>query len=232
MADEAPSQNRRVEELRWVTLHFRDLQGLIFAPCVFALLGYAMWVQTHGVSLPQLWVLPPGILCSLVGATAIQHWYTKHFGFVSEPEPQAVPSPVLSILHPAPARPRTRTGPEQRTANWVIAGIWVGTALLGGLGHRHDWFALLPALCYLLLPRCLSRTPYIGLPQMRRVLSIAAALLLFGLVIVESWRSILVSKWLLMYCTFGTFLVLAAYDHWLLTHLLGGKRLQEVSRAD
>ena len=224
--------SRRAEELAYVTAHLGDLQGLVVAPFVASFAAWALWVRLHGFCLQQLFLLAAALPVSMVAAAAITRWYRARYGYVKTGDSVAVPSglTLLSLYGDETAierRPRrspgTRRGLQSQPNSvfplwWAILLINFGL-LAGSSGHARSSIMLVP-MTWLLLPRCSYATPA-SLPlQLRRALAIAALALFVVLQMAYLFGP--VSKWSLLADVFGSYFLLAAYDHWLLVHLLGG----------
>ena len=219
----AAQMSRRAAELGYVTGHFRDMKGMVLAPSVLAFLLWTLWVHAYGFSRSQFWLVAGGLLFGIAAGRAIQRWYRDRFGFVREPEPDFVPSPVLSILNPPAARPSIRRNFDRqpRVEMLWLSLLWTFYGVLSLPDHSDTELSsliFLNAVLMLLLPRCLYRTPPVVTLQVRRVLAIAAMLLLLGLVVANFWIHAL--NWTVVFAIVACFFLLAGYDHWLLMHLL------------
>ena len=97
------------DKLRYVTGHFKDLQGLRMVPLWGALVLLSTLEYTHAVSRQEGLELFLGML-ALAGVwlTYAGRWYRRHYGLVT-PREERVPSQVLSILQ-IDRRPTVATG--------------------------------------------------------------------------------------------------------------------------
>ncbi|MFC5862097.1 hypothetical protein ACFPT7_07315 [Acidicapsa dinghuensis] len=222
--NDASSQGR---ELRYVTAHFRDLQGLRMAPFWGALLVLVSLAATSSFSRVHLaW--------AAAVLTGVQfgwlylggRWYEQRYGVVKEPEP-AVPSGLISIMHPA-ARPQGASNPPTPRygylsgINAVLLLLWALMFIPGMfLGHRAQpgLFALLLA-AYQIFPRCIHPVPYNWSVFLRRILATTALIAMVGIYL--EYRFTRIDLWTWMALLLSFLLLLDLYDHWLLNHLLNG----------
>ncbi len=208
---------RRGEELRYVTEHFRDLQGLYFASVWAGLLMLVLLCSpTRPSGIHLLFVFGIAALFPLVGVPLAHAWY-KRYGMVKGTPEIQYPRP-LSILDTSP--PRRRYAPGLVV---VMSGIWIvftGTILF----HRLDEYRAalnLWIVLVLTVPRCFYPAPAIPSIQLRRVLYITcSAIIFFSVLSVPFMGPLHSSGWLLLEIVCATLLVLSLYDHWLLSHLL------------
>jgi|SRR5271170_4495762 len=214
--DAFPATTRRGEELRYVTEHFHDLQGLYFPWFWAGLLFLGLLSSSTHLSREHTLIIAAGILALFlaIGIPCTHAWY-KRYGMVENRAlPQARP---LSILGDNPARRRTLG------LFWTSLGIlavFVGTGLCRGLdSYRSDLnlsVALLPTLT-----RCFYPAPAKSFVQLRRALYIVGSAAIFLAILCVPFVPFLHSpKWLLLEIVCATLLVLSLYDHWLLNHLL------------
>ncbi len=214
--DVLSATTRRGEKLRYVTEHFRDLQGLYFAWLWAGVLFLGLLSSSTRISREHVLIIAAGILALFlgIGIPCTHAWY-KRYGMV---ENRALPeSRPLTLLGTNPA-PRSSPG-----LLWALLGVlavFFGTGLFRGLdsyrGALNLSVALLPTLT-----RCFYAAPANGSIQLRRVLYIAGSATIFFAILSVPFVPILhSSKWLLLEIVCATLLVLSLYDHWLLNHLL------------
>lgn len=214
------------QELRYVTVHFRDMQGLRMAPYWAALLVLAEFAKR---SIFKGW-----LTWAAIGLTTLQfgwlyvsgRWYERRYGVVEQPEPP-VPSQVISILHP-------ETRPTRANRNWgalsgqsaVLSLIW-GFGLLPGIfsAYHHGgrnfalgYFAALTAV-YQVFPRCLYPLTKDWSVVLRRELAVIAMIVTITSICIE-YQFAQTSTWNWMIALFSMLLSLDLYDHWLFNHLL------------
>ncbi|MFY9938324.1 MAG: hypothetical protein WAK33_15705 [Silvibacterium sp.] len=219
--DALPATTHRGEELRYVTEHFHDLQGLYFAWFWAGLLFLCFLSSSTHLSRGHVLIVAVSIIALFlpVGVPCIHAWY-KRYGMVQNRAPEISEAKPLSILDTKPAPRRTPV------LFWAWLGIWgvfVGTGLFRGLdAHRSAlnlWISL-----WLTLPRCFYPAPANGFIQLRRALYIAGSAAIFFAILGVPFVPLLhSSKWLLLEIVCTTLLVLSLYDHWLLNHLLSAR---------
>src|SRR2546426_8784852 len=88
-------------ELRYVTQHYLQLQGLRLLPVGAVFLMSAMWRavgphSTDGAISARLWFYG-GLVAAVMGSFVIRAWYRKRFGFVSQPIYGGAP-PLIALL--------------------------------------------------------------------------------------------------------------------------------------
>jgi hypothetical protein len=211
--------SRRGEELRYVTEHFRDLQGLYFAwfwagILLLSLLGESMLLSRRHLLIVMVAVIG---LSLAVGFPCIRARY-KRYGMVESLAPESSHGRPLSILDTTPAPRRYTSG-----LFWTLLGsstIFVGAGLFRGLdvyrGGLNLWITL-----WFTMPKCFYPTPESGVIQLRRALYIAGSATIFlavgGTPFLGPLHS---SRWLVLEIISATLLILSLYDHWLLNRLL------------
>jgi hypothetical protein len=213
----------RGQELRYVTAHFRDLQGLRMVPFWAALLVLAALANAGSFSRGHLaWaVLAAGAL--QFGWLYISgRWYAQRYGVVKEPEPP-VPSEFISIMHreDEPSRPPNRYY-GYYSGKWATLILMWAMILLPNIfiGHgRPGNFALMIAV-FQIFPRCLYPITNNWLILLRRILASAALIAIIGIYI--NYRFAQIGLWAYMATLLSVLLLLDLYDHWLLNHLLSG----------
>jgi hypothetical protein len=210
--------SERSEELRYVTVHFQNLQGLRSAPCWLSFCILA-GVAASGVlsSHTMAWVALGIAVLNFCGYFAIGNWYSRRFGVVKKTE-AAVPSGLISIMNPAV---RTRASSYDQTQT-VIFMLWVASMvpqLFRRVDHQSGLFCLI-AITFAIVPRLVFSSSSIGLVRLRRAASIAAAASI-GLMYL-SYLYGQIGRWQLLEVLFVALLLLDLYDHWLLARLLTG----------
>src|ERR1700743_2844401 len=106
------------QELRYLTAHFRDLQGLRMVPFWGALLVLVSLAKTSLFSRGHLAWAAAVLTAAQFGWLHLGgRWYERRYGVVKEPEP-AVPSGLISIMHPE-ARPQRAANPLARRYGYL-----------------------------------------------------------------------------------------------------------------
>jgi hypothetical protein len=216
--ESALSDIQRDGELRYVTQHFADLQGLRMVPLWAALVLLSVLEYTHSVSRRQGPELFLGMLVLAVAWQAFAgRWYRRHYGLVTRRE-ERVPSQVLSILQ-IDRRPTVATG------WWFVAcallfALYVVPLFLHRSERGFGGVGLL-GLTILLL-----RNSFFADGANRwvrgRYLLARGGIAMVGVLYVGFLLGHL-DPWQDLGAT-GTILLLATlYDHWLLTRLLSGR---------
>jgi hypothetical protein len=216
---DASSQGR---ELRYLTAHFRDLQGLRMAPFWGALLVLTILEKTGSFSRGHLAWPAVALTAAQFGWLHLSgRWYERHYGVVIEPEPP-VRSGLISIMHPE-ARPRHASNRYYGYYSGkfaVLFLIWALTIVPGMfLGHnaRPGSLAMLVA-AYQVVPRCFYPVTNNWSVSLRRIL--AATALVAMVVTYLEYRFARMDLWTWMALLLSFLLLLDLYDHWLLNHLL------------
>ena len=214
----------RNQELRYLTAHFRDLQGLRMAPFWLALLVLTSLAKTGSVSRGHLsWAAVVLITAQFGWLRLSGRWYERRYGVVKEPEP-AVPSGLISIMHPEPEvrNPLARRYGYLSDVNAVLFLLWTFTFVPDMfLGHRAQpgIFAFFVAV-FLVLPRCLCPVTKNWSVFLRRILAATALIAIVGIYLEYRFAQMDLLTW--MAVLFSVLLLLDLYDHWLLNHLLSG----------
>jgi hypothetical protein len=204
--------SRQVEKLAYVTEHFRDMRSMIAAPAVVLLTLWAHWARLgwDRGDRRREWAYPILLLLGVLIGKRIHNWYRDNFGFV-QPEPSR-------ILNPK------RRGNERPDA-WIYGAMFLafGTS---PMSHADGWtvgaLQIMAAALYLLVPRCTWSVPLTPSLYMRKLLGWAGVLAVFGAVCIGAFTQ--QQGMLLLDIASGSFLVMAVYDHWLLTHVLPAPR--------
>jgi hypothetical protein len=218
--DAMVAMGRRGEELKYVTEHFRDLQGLYFAWLWGGMLALSMLRSSGRISRGHLLIVIASFLALflLVGIPCIRAWY-RRYGVVERRDPQIRSTWPLSILNEKPApRPSAQwSAPLLILASWIlIEGIALFRSTDRYLGVLNLWSVLV-----LTIPRCFFYPTPNGFIQLRRALYIVGSAVIFF--IIFSYPYVPAVRQLGMrvpeiIC--GTLVVLSLYDNWLLGHLL------------
>jgi hypothetical protein len=209
---------QRDDELRYVTQHFKDLQGLQMVPFWAAFLLLSVLEYAHAVSRRQGLELFLGVLALAVAWLAYAgRWYRRHYGLVT-PREERVPSQVLSILETNP-RPSVTSG------WWFVVCILLFALYLVPLFLRRpdgrlNEFGLL-ALVIFLLPKAFFAAGASLWVRGRRLLAMGGCAMI-GVLHIGFLLGRL-DPWLYMGGTTMVLLLAGLYDHWLLTHLLSGR---------
>jgi hypothetical protein len=209
--------------LRYLTAHFRDLQGLRMAPFWGALLVLTTLAKTGSFSRGHLaWAAVVLIAAQFGWLHLGGRWYERRYGIVKEPEPP-VRSGLISIMNPeAPiGNPLRRRYGYLSNLNAVLFLLWALTFVPDMfLGHhtRLGLFAALLAV-YTLLPRCTYPVTSNWSVVLRRILAATAMIAMIGIYL--EFRFARMDLWTAMALLFSFLLLLDLYDHWLLDHLLG-----------
>ena len=212
------------QQLRYLTAHFRDLQGLRMAPFWGALLVMTCLEKTGSFSRGHLaWAAAVLIAAQFGWLHLSGRWYERSYGVIKEPD-TAVPSGLISIMHPE-VRPR---GAARRRygylsgVNAVLCLLWAFTFVPDlFLGHRAQpgMFACLVA-AYQVFPRCIYPVTKNWPVLLRRILAVTAMIAMLGIYL--DYRFARMDLLTSMAGLFSALLLLDLYDHWLLNHLLSG----------
>ncbi len=196
---------RRGEELRYVTQHFDDLQGLRLAPLLLYLMSLPLIKSAHFSSRANDLVMVGGVAVFLASFFGMNRWFQSRYGFVVRP-----------------AAAFTKRSPWRTRLFLLLYLVAAGLAITGFILRPQApgaWGAVVPAWV-LLSPRCFEPVPASGVLVTRRVLY-AAALLVVLTVSIWDWFGHPV-KWMTLQSLVVSLLVLALYDHWLLDTVLRG----------
>jgi hypothetical protein len=233
--------DQRGEELRYLTEHYRDLQGLRYAPgCAALLLFCAAGAALH----LGRWTALVGL--ALVGVAAVLWgkwcggWYERHYGVVAEVDANMMapfqdfghrPLTLLSLYSP---RADVRYGPAPWKW-WALAAsvllfltpvAWIPSMPSASLPWQIELNFTLYASVFLLLPVCLFQVPQSRFIWLRRALYTAAVLVLAA---ENAWATANLqafsmpmspTRWLGLAWIAAVMLCVTAYDHWLFHHLL------------
>jgi hypothetical protein len=209
--------SRRSQGLRYVTVHFRDLQGMRMAPFWLLLLilaGLHTFDQSNEM---RLAVMVFGTVAASFGWNYwCGRWYERHYGVVKQPDP-AVDSGLISIMsqRPKPLVPNYGYYATQ-TLILLFYALWLLPDIFRGQG-RPTVFALFASTLQI-APRIFYPVTKEWPVRIRRFLASVALLGVFGTYLCYSFQKIGIWSW--MAELFATLLLLDLYDHWLLRHLL------------
>jgi hypothetical protein len=217
--------SRRGEELRYVTAHFRDLQGLRMAPFWAALMLLTCLETLSPHPQPHLAMVAFAIvLCTLPWVYWSGRWYERRYGVVTAPE-MPVRSGMISIMNPEP--------PLSRGPNYQYFGMQAIIFLIWALSLAPEIFRhgrgnpsgfILLTVAFLVVPRCFYRAPDVAIIRFRRVLSVTSLVAIFAASLGFQFGRVGIWPYMMAMCT--VFLLLDLYDHWLLTHLLSGPSVE------
>ena len=215
------------QELRYLTAHFRDLQGLRMAPFWLELLVLTSLAKTGSFSRGHLAWAAAVVIAAQFGWLHLGGlWYDRRYGVVKEPEP-AVPSGLISIMHPE-GTPQRAANPLARRygylsgVNAVLCLLWAFTFVPDlFLGHRPQpgMFALLVAT-FQVFARCICPVTNNWSVVLRRVLAATALIAMIGIYFDYRFARMDLLTWMAL--MFSFLLLLDLYDHWLLSHILNG----------
>ena len=211
------------QELRYLTAHFRDLQGLRMAPFWLALLVLTNLAKISSFSRGHLAWAAAVVIAAQFGWLHLGGlWYDRRYGVVKEPEPP-VPSGLISIMHPESRQnPLARRYGYLSGVNAVLCLLWAFTFVPDlFLGHRPQpgMFALLVAT-FQVFARCICPVTDNWSVVLRRVLATTAMIAMIGIYFDYRFARMDLLTWMAL--MFSFLLLLDLYDHWLLSHLLNG----------
>jgi hypothetical protein len=211
------------QELRYVTAHFRDLQGLRMAPFWGALLVLTSLAKTGSFSRGHLFWAAVVLIAAQFGWLHLSgRWYERRYGVVKEPEPP-VPSGLISIMH-LEARPQRAANRRYGYLSGINAVLFLGWALtivpdiFRGHNVRPGYLAML-VTAYQVFPRCIYPVTNNWSVFLRRILAATALIAMVGIYL--EYRFARMDLWTWMALLLSLLLLLDLYDHWLLNHLLG-----------
>ncbi len=208
--------------LRYLTAHFRDLQGLRMVPLWASLLVLTSLAKTGSFSRGHLaWAAFACVAAEFGWLHLIGGWYGRRYGIVEEPD-VAVPSGLISILNPqvTPRRADNRRYGYLSDASAVLSLIYA-LALVPEifLGHNAQPGTLaLLVMVYHVLPRCLYPVPRDGSVLLRRLFAMTAVIAMIGTFICYRFDQMVLRTCVTV--LLSLLLLLDLYDHWLLNHLL------------
>jgi hypothetical protein len=210
------------QELRYLTAHFRDLQGLRMAPFWGALLVLTSLAKASSFSTGHLaWA---AVVCTAAQFGWLHlsgRWYERRYGVVKEPEIR-VRSGLISIMHPE-ALPTHAPNYGYRSGTFAVLFLIWSLTLVPGifLGHNAQPGTLaMLVTAYQVVPRCFYPVTKDWSVLLRRVFAVTAVITMVGTFI--SYRLNQMSLWTWMALLLSFLLLLDIYDHWLLNHLISG----------
>jgi hypothetical protein len=216
--ESAPPEVQRDDELRYVTQHFKDLQGLRMVPFWAAFILLSALEYAHAVSRRQGPGLFLGVL-ALAGAWLAYagRWYRRHYGLVTRRE-ERMPSQVLSIL-------QTDRRPPVAAEWWfgvcaLVSALYLVDRFQPRSDGRFSGLGLVGLTIFLLHKACFAggaSRPVRG----RQMLAMGG----IAMICVLSYGFFLghLDPWLYTGGTATVLLLASLYDHWLLTRLLSGR---------
>jgi hypothetical protein len=227
--------DRRGRELRYLTEHYRDLQGLVQAPvwAYIALIG--VWANAWtGLSGTLLWL--KWLVVIVLGLALAKwplwtrDWYERRYGVVWTADEEDGGVEMISLLDGEAEKVRERRR-KRRQRRFLIVGavaavFFLPAAWLHGEGNLQltSWVGFCyvfawPPLLYL-GPMLLERAGSCALAMWRwGVYAAAVLVLLLGDLLFMAGR--MKGTWTLAVVG-GVMLVVSLQDHWLFTRLLGG----------
>ena len=222
--DAALQQCVENDELRYVTQHFQELQGLRLAPVWMSFIVLSILEYAHVVTRWKALVLILGlVVLALALSASAGRWYRLHYGFVAPRHPgERVPSQLISIMQP-----------DQRTAsrrsNWfmvclfLVFGLWLAP-LFAHSYRNYSNFGLL-TLIFFVLPKtrlvCAGSIPL----RAKQLLAIGGSVALIILQIFYDLERL--DTWTGVGASAAVVLSGCLYDHWLLNRLLCGRPLED-----
>jgi hypothetical protein len=186
-------RQQRGGELRYVTEHFHDLQGLKLAPVWAYILISQLLEIDRGSEKAEIATLLAGLVLLWISTVAVGRWYRSRYGLVIRP------------LH------MESLSPWQVCFGIVVVGFGLVTYHLSG-----NWFCffLVIATVNSLMPRCFDHSDLL----LRRTFY---WIVLAALLLMDAWATFVpVSARLLLATMASCWLFLALYDHWILDSTL------------
>jgi hypothetical protein len=209
------------QDLRYLTAHFRDLQGLRMAPYWGALLVLTSLAKASSFSRGHLaWAAAVCTAAQFGWLRLSGRWYERHYGVVREPE-FPVRSGLISIMHPE-TRPTHPPNYGYRSGTFAVLSLMWALTLVPGifLGHNAQPGTLtMLVTAYQVVHRCFYPVTKDWCVLLRRVFAAAAIITMVGIFISYRLNQMGLLTW--MAVLFSFLLLLDLYDHWLLNHLLG-----------
>lgn len=217
---------QRDQELRYVTGHFADLQGLRMAPFWAAILALDMagptWASSRSLT---MWTASGTLLLTVAWVIYGGRWYRRRYGVIT-PRPDRIQSPVLSIR--AADQPISAKVPRGTKFLFFVALTTLGPALFLPIfkhgTHHAGPSALLVFGVYMLQKAILGLPPGpepISPWILARLCLAVAVSATMCVAYVGSFFGYLKSP-LFVGAAAGGALLAGLYDHWLLNRLLTG----------
>lgn len=219
--------SRHGQELRYVTAHFRDLQGLRMAPYWAALLVLA---SLERFALSPKWPLGfAAFACTVAQFGWLSwsgRWYEQRYGVVKNPE-LPVRSGLISIMNPEKQSPPILNYGERYGQAAALFLIWA-LVIMPDSYHKtgESWRLVVLLMAFQVVPRCFYPVTNSGFIRLRRILACAALLSSAGMYF--SYRSARIGFWIWIALQLAILLLLDLYDHWLLSRLLSVCPKEEV----
>lgn len=214
------------QELRYLTAHFRDLQGLRTAPFWLALLVLTSLAKTGSLSRGHLAWSSAVLIAAQFGWLHLSgRWYDRRYSVVKEPEPP-VPSGLISIMHPDDppyaANPLARRYGYLSGISAVLFLLWAFSIVPGiFLSHRPEyWQLIMFVIVFQVFPRCIYPVTDNWSVLLRRIFAVTATIAMIGIYL--EFRFARMDLWTWMALLLSFLLLLDIYDHWLLNHLISG----------
>ncbi len=190
----------REQEMRYVTQHFKDLQGLKASPIVAGLLLF-LHLAPRGPKHWELNLLIAGglLLFAILWSRKVSRWYRERYGLV-----------VTATKNPPEMLP------GYLGAAWLIYAITICCII--SLRVSFIPINVLYITKTFFLPNCFFAAPTGFAIQLRRMLYVAGVIAVLGLVLYLTFTH--VQSFIAVYTSLWAFLLLSLLDHWLLTYLL------------
>ncbi len=228
--------DRRGRELRYLTEHYRELQGLIDAPIWAFIMLVGVWSNrlssVHGLWLWLMWSAPMVVGVALAKLHLwTRDWYEQRYGVVWTADGGKEEGiELISLLHGENEIVRERWSRRKKQRFWIAAiaavvfylpGFWLHG--IGGSQHA-SWVGLCflfvwPPVAYL-GPVLFEQTGGCGPAMWRWVVYAASILALLGGDLLFLSGKV-TGTWTLVFVG-GVMLVVSLHNHWLFTRLLGG----------
>jgi len=210
------------QDLRYLTAHFRDLQGLRMAPFWAALLVLSILGKAGSFTRGHLaWAVVVLAAAQFGWLHLSGRWYERRYGVVKEPEPP-VRSGLISIMHPEvrPAHASNRSYGQYSSQFAILSLIWALSIVPGiFLGHNAQPGSLaMLVTAYQVVPRCFHPITDNWSVFLRRILAATAMVAIVGIYLEYLFARMDLWTWMALLLSF--LLLLDLYDHWLLNHLL------------
>lgn len=208
------------QELRYLTAHYRDLQGLRMAPLWCGLLVLAWVAKTTSYPRGRLaWAVVVLALSEFGWLYISGRWYERRYGVVREPE-APVPSGLISIMHPEVRSPGSRAYGYSHGQAAITLLIWI-LSIVPSIFTDHrgkpGQLAMMTA-GFLILPRCFYPVPDSWPILLRRMLAWSGLAIMTGSYIAYWYTEIGLWTWMVAWPSI--LLGMDVYDHWLFRHLL------------
>jgi hypothetical protein len=212
---------QRDDELRYVTKHFADLQGLRMAPLWAAFVLLSALEYSQAISRRQALEISLGMLALALGWMVVAgRWYQRRYGLVT-PREERESSRILSIIE------TDRRSPKVSGGWWFAVCTLVLTLFLADLfqfrpnGSYNGFggFGAVGLSIFLLNNACFADGTSSFLRR-RRLLARGG----IAMIVVFHIGFLLgrLGPWQYMGVTSMVLLLATLYDHWLLTSLLSG----------